>query len=439
MLPGVKAPVCIGLDVSVDGHSPTTAWDKFLDRLFDFFDRDGDGSLNRAEVSSIFPLPVPGNKELILVVDKIDADGNGKVCRTELKEFCRRNGFGPVAVIVEPPSAADLHLAELFLRGLDADGDGKLTRTEWQRAPQALRKYDLNEDEYLDLAELLASPIPGPQISPAQVKLSENGKVRDAVLRLDVGAKTGTPTITGKNAELFRLVAVSAPDSLHRLCGPDRNWSIAFRLPPTMPNVGSAREFIVAQFKAALSERVALSKADLEQDPSSTGVLDLFPYADRNGDNRLSLTELEDYLRLVEQGMEAQVWIKVMDHGRNPFFFLDTDGDGRLSYRELARASSLMSSDVSGTTGLPRQFQLSFGGPLVRAWGSVPIPASAKHPRTKVADVAQAPRWFQVMDRNKDGILSPGEFVGPPEVFRKLDADSDGVVTPEEARHAGKR
>jgi hypothetical protein len=96
---------------------------------------------------------------------------------------------------------------------LDADHDGKLTRTEWQHAPQTLRKYDLNEDEYLDLAELLASPMPGSRISPAQVKLSENGKMRDAVLRLDVGAKTGTPTITGKNAELVRPVAISAPDS----------------------------------------------------------------------------------------------------------------------------------------------------------------------------------------------------------------------------------
>jgi Ca2+-binding EF-hand superfamily protein len=206
-----------------------------------------------------------------------------------------------------------------------------------------------------------------------------------------------------------------------------------------MPNVGSAREFIVAQFKPVLSERVALSKADLEQDPALTGVLDLFPYADRNGDNRLSLTELEDYLRVVEQGMEAQVWIKVMDHGRNPFFSLDTDGDGRLSYRELTRASDLMSTDVLGATGLPRQFQLSFGGPLVKSWGSVPIPVSAKCPQTESANANRAPRWFRVMDRNNDGVLSPGEFVGPPEVFRKLDADSDGVVTPEEARHAGKR
>jgi hypothetical protein len=43
------------------------------------------------------------------------------------------------------------------------------------------------------------------------------------------------------------------------------------------------------------------------------------------------------------------------------------------------------------------------------------------------------------MDRNGDGVISPREFVGPPEVFRKLDTDGDGVITPEEAARAGSR
>lgn len=439
LLPHGKETVRLGLDVFVDGHPPTTAWDNFLDHLFDFFDRDGDGSLNRAEVNCMVPLPVPGGKELIIDLDKLDADGNEKGSREELKAFCRKNGFGPVVVIVEPPSAADLYLAELFLRRLDVNGDGKLTLTEWKRSPQGFRKYDLNEDEFLDLAELLASPTSRSEIGPCQVKLGENDKVSDAVLRLDVGAKSRKPTFTGKNAKLLRLVDTSVPGVLQRLYCPEGRWSMAFRIPGAVPDVVSAREFLVAQFKAVLGERVVLSNADLEQEPTLTGLLELLRYADRNGDNKLSLAELEDYLKLVERGMRAQVWIKVMDHGRNPFFFLDSDGDGRLSYQELARASGLMSNHFAEPTGLPRQFQLSFGGPWVKSWGSVPIPAAAKRPRPELAHASRAPRWFQVMDRNGDGVLSPGEFVGPPEVFRKLDADSDGAVTPEEARHAGKR
>jgi hypothetical protein len=37
------------------------------------------------------------------------------------------------------------------------------------------------------------------------------------------------------------------------------------------------------------------------------------------------------------------------------------------------------------------------------------------------------------MDRNGDGVVSPREFVGPPEVFRKLDTDGDGLISAEEA------
>jgi hypothetical protein len=43
------------------------------------------------------------------------------------------------------------------------------------------------------------------------------------------------------------------------------------------------------------------------------------------------------------------------------------------------------------------------------------------------------------MDRNGDGVISPWEFVGPPEVFRKLDSNGDGVISPDEAARAGGR
>jgi Ca2+-binding EF-hand superfamily protein len=214
---------------------------------------------------------------------------------------------------------------------------------------------------------------------------------------------------------------------------------MAFRTTQTVPDARSAREFLVAQFKAALGDRPALGKADLEQDPGLSGLLELFRYADRNGDDRLTLAELEDYLRLVELGMRAQVWVRVTDRGRNPFHFLDSDGDGRLSYRELTRAANLMHPDAAEVIGLPLQFHLSFGGPPVKSWGGVPIPAAAKRPRPTVADASLAPPWFRAMDRNGDGVISPWEFIGPPEVFRKLDLNGDGVITPDEAARAGSR
>src|SRR6185437_4376532 len=42
--------------------------------------------------------------------------------------------------------------------------------------------------------------------------------------------------------------------------------------------------------------------------------------------------------------------------------------------------------------------------------------------------------WFSKMDRNRDGDLSPREFLGTVEDFRKLDTDGDGLISVEEAR-----
>ncbi len=262
-----------------------------------------------------------------------------------------------------------LRLGEALRRWLDLNSDGKLTQAELRRAPELLRKLDLNEDEFLDQAELLASAPPARSSGKPQVRLAEAGPPVDALLRMNLAGKGSQATLEGVGAGSLRLTVAPSANGLYRLYGLERRWSVCFRSVRTVPDVRSAGEFLAAQFRAALGDQEALPRTAVEQDPALGGLLELFPCADRNGDNRLSLAELESYLDLIDRGVRSQVWIKVTERARNPFHFLDTNGDGRLSYRELTRAADLLGGGRTEEKDLPRQVQLSFSGSLAAFLG----------------------------------------------------------------------
>jgi Ca2+-binding EF-hand superfamily protein len=431
LLPGDKGAVRLRLDLAIEGKSPAANWEAFLDRLFDHFDRDADGSLSREEVARMMPLPLPGGNELTIDFARLDADRDGKGSRAELKAFCLRNGFTPVVKVVVPPSADDARLAALFLRRLDADGDGKLTTRELRRAPEALGRYDLDDDETLDLGELLAGAGEAERPGPVEVKLGGTMRCEGVLLQLDCGQKTAA-RLSGRDATEMRLEA--ARRGPYRLQGPGGRWWMTIRPRAQVSDFGSARAFLIAQFEEALAGRETLAKADMEADATLSGFLDLLPFADRNGDGRLSLGALRNYLDLVERGIHAQVWVSLADRQGNPFRFLDRNGDGRLSHRELSSATDLLAGRAD-RIGMPRQFDLSFGGPPVRSWGGVAVPAP-KPAVVEKAALVPTPAWFRAMDRNGDGVVSRREFLGPPEVFRRLDADGDGMISAAEATRA---
>jgi Ca2+-binding EF-hand superfamily protein len=105
------------------------------------FDKDGDGSVSKAEV----PERMQG------IFDRADANTDGLLTRDELTQASEkqqsvaagRSGGGGMMMRFDP-----------VLRALDANQDGSLTSEEWNSAPAALAKLDKNTDGQLTIDEL---------------------------------------------------------------------------------------------------------------------------------------------------------------------------------------------------------------------------------------------------------------------------------------------
>jgi len=413
LFPGSGKQYRLRLELDVNGQPPAVAWEAFLDRLFDYFDRDGDGILSPAEAARVFPLPVLGQPAVVVDFARLDTNRDGKGSRAEWKAFYRRAGFTPV--VISLPVAGDrLRVSEILFRQLDRDGDGTLSKTELEQAPALLRRLDLDEDEVLTVAEILAAgtgiEVRVPERSPLELASAEGARP-DATVTIRAG----------KPQQLGPLSWADGACALH-----------VGELAKSTP-VRATTEFYLALFRSAVGEKAALELKDLETDATYQVLVGLFSYADRNGDGKLTQAELEAFLALIELGAGCRVQVTVTTRGRDLFGLLDANGDGRLDLRELNRAAKVVAAGVK-REGIFQQFQLDVDQSVDgKSFGPVALAGGGKRAHAAAEPVRRGPRWFQAMDRNGDGYLSPREFLGSPELFRLLDTDGDGLISVEEA------
>lgn len=424
------------VEVTTGGRPPDAEWSAFLDRLFDHFDRDGDGTLSAAEAKRVISLPLPGGKAVDVDFAALDADRDGRASRAEFQAFYRRVGFAPVVVAPAAPSADDLRLAAALFRHLDRDGDGRLTAAELADAPRLLRRLDEDEDEALTPTEILAgAPMTGtPARAPAwpEPTPADPAAVPGSILRVSL-AGGGRPELIVRSGVPFRALDPDAAAGRLRVAVPGGECVAAVSVADPTAGVREAREFLIAQFRAAAGERPAVAKADAERDPTLRAMAGVFAPADRDGDGELTEAELTALLALVERGVGCQVVLIAADRGRSLFDRLDGDGDGRLDLWELQCAARVFAAAGLTPDAVPRGLLLTASrGPVGRTFGPVPVAGPAKAAAPRPSRIG-GPAWFRAMDRNGDGFVSPNEFVGPPELFRKLDADGDGRICTAEA------
>lgn len=115
-------------------------------RILERADANGDGKISRDEA----PQPLRG------VFDRIDANSDDSVDKTELERFAERmRAGGAVAMPGAQPRPEHL-VGAMLLRAIDADKDGEISSSELADAAKALAQFDTNKDGKLDAAELKA-------------------------------------------------------------------------------------------------------------------------------------------------------------------------------------------------------------------------------------------------------------------------------------------
>jgi Ca2+-binding EF-hand superfamily protein len=176
---GASGPVRLRYHLHQDGATVTERWKKFIDQIFDYADRNGDGKLDAAEVGILNRLPLGGNRfdqgvffdiggnvftdfngtitngASTFDIASLDADKNGSVSRAELYANLIKKGLGPVKVVISPTGGNAQQLTDALFKHLDKNKDGKLSKEELEAAPEVLAELDQNEDEIITSQEIL--------------------------------------------------------------------------------------------------------------------------------------------------------------------------------------------------------------------------------------------------------------------------------------------
>jgi Ca2+-binding EF-hand superfamily protein len=385
--------------------------------LFRALDLDGNGKLSRRELEAAPRL-----------LDRLDTNQDELVSSTELIAPDRPGVGGyvegfpamlpgtPHGLLLGMPfylfqpggPAADL--GSKLIDHYDRNGDRRLTREECALPPAVFAALDRNGDGKLDAGEL--------------AHWCEGAADLGMVVPVDSG-KGGCPRILPGGSPDIRVFT-------------SHNDAVLVSFRDLRVEIFNARS--VSRRRVSFRE-AALARFE-ELDANRDGVLDskevyrppfdqvaLLRLADRNGDGKISREEFLGFLALREKvhGMITYLWLS--DRGRNLFGLLDTDGDGRLSRRELRRAWPRLApwgEEMTQST-VPHLYRLTLsrGEPIDRGNGQF-----LRHQPTR------GPVWFRKMDLNGDGDVSRAEWLGSAEDFLKIDTDGDGLIDLEEAIRA---
>ena len=161
-----NGPAVIRLHIRRDDSSVHERWNRFLIRLFEHLDTDGNGLLSSEELAMAPPAPflvsaLFGSAQPVLAPDARPVPEmamtlvGGKVTREGLANYYRMSGVEPFRSSYQDQSSRTEAVTEALFKHLDLNHDGKLSKEELLAATSSLSRLDLNDDEMIAVDEIL--------------------------------------------------------------------------------------------------------------------------------------------------------------------------------------------------------------------------------------------------------------------------------------------
>ncbi len=490
-----SGPLIVEFVLRIDGRGAIEMNDAFVDELLKTADTDRDGNTTWTEALANQRSGIPqfvgqagGDTQKFY-----DRDRDGTVDRSELWNLLGHGEAGLAFRLDHSDGPGGTTTAADVARLLDADADGVLTLPEIEQAPALLRLADVNDDERLTPDDLGAPTRGMPQ---AAMNRDYTGNVTTTASILDEETDWGVvhfelderylmhgqfraeslalfPEMTKKlDADENGLLSLAEAEVLNYL-SPHLRMEIDFgaadaaggRLRMTdmrselasdasqrktersaqldWPNLTLA--FSVAD-SAGLGDIAAQAEAAFMQaDQDKNGYVEkvelpenqqaAFPGWDGNADGKVYPDELATALRSERMPLLNRVRAVVTPGEHSLLAALDGNRDGSLSAREIQESSErLRDSDRDGDgrvtkDEIPTRISVHFERGM---GGDAAMPMTYGAPESD-PNAKPAPTWFQRMDSNTDGDISPREFLGAPATFARLDKDGDALLSLEEA------